>query len=196
MIDSGSMLQRTVDLVRSDTWRMECLRAAASLDLPDWYLAAGFLRNAIWDVLHGRRSMTPLNDVDLVYFDPTDLRPATEAELEAALAATLPDAGWEVRNQARMHVRNGHPPYRDSQHAIAHWPEIPTCVGIRSQSGGGFVVAAPFGLEENWSLRVRPNRVEPFSPAVFNERVRRKRWLETWRRLQVEWAEEAYGDHS
>ncbi|WP_370646549.1 nucleotidyltransferase family protein, partial [Photobacterium sp. OFAV2-7] len=64
--------EKTSQLLVGDELRMACLEAARTLKLPDWYLGAGFLRNAIWDHLHGKTSMTPLNDVDVVYFDAED----------------------------------------------------------------------------------------------------------------------------
>ena len=45
-------VEQTASILRKDSVRMQCLRAARSLNLPDWYLGAGFLRNAIWDYLH------------------------------------------------------------------------------------------------------------------------------------------------
>lgn len=50
----------------SDPERMEALSIAARLELPDWCLAAGFLRNLVWDKLHGFSSATALNDIDLI----------------------------------------------------------------------------------------------------------------------------------
>jgi uncharacterized protein len=184
------MLGDTRNVICRDEWRMSCLRAAAALKLPDWYIAAGFVRSAIWDVLHEKPAPTPLNDVDVVYHDAADLDPAREARLEAALRARLPGVKWEVRNQARMHLRNHHPPYRDAEHAIAHWIETPTCVGVRLEPDGALTVVAPYGLEANWSLRVSPNPVVPYPAAVFNERVRGKRWPEIWPKLRIEWPRE------
>jgi uncharacterized protein len=66
------MHAETVELIQRDAWRMECLEAVESLGLPDWYIAAGFLRNAIWDALHDKSERTPLNDVDVVYYDGGD----------------------------------------------------------------------------------------------------------------------------
>lgn len=113
-------LAGTCAVIRRDAWRMNCLRAAAAMRLPDWYIAAGFLRGAIWDALHDVTTVTPVNDVDVVYYDPADLDPAAEARIEADLRARLPGVAWEVRNQARMHLRNQHAPCRDTEHAIAH----------------------------------------------------------------------------
>ena len=69
---------------------MECLQAVERLNLPDWYIAAGFLRNAIWDFLHEKTTRTPLNDVDVVYYDPANLNEVSEQKFEAALQARLP----------------------------------------------------------------------------------------------------------
>ena len=32
---------------------MDLLKGAKSLNLPDWWICAGFVRSKIWDVLHG-----------------------------------------------------------------------------------------------------------------------------------------------
>ncbi|HEY3304148.1 MAG TPA: nucleotidyltransferase family protein [Candidatus Binatia bacterium] len=184
------MLNKTIQLVCSDSWMIECLRTVEGMRLPDWYLAAGFLRNAIWDFLHEKPSRTPLNDVDVVYYDPSDPPGAAEPQIEADLRARFPEVNWEVRNQARMHTKSGHDPYRDSAHAVAHWPETPTCVAIRIEPDGHLKIAAPYGLEVNWSLRVTPNPLVPYPAALYNERIRSKRWLEHWPKLRVEWARE------
>jgi hypothetical protein len=178
----------TIRLVRSDPWMMRCLRAVEAMRLPDWYLASGFLRNAIWDCLHEKRSRTPLNDIDVVYFDRGDPTGAAEPRIETELRMRLPEVKWEVRNQARMHVKSGHDPYRDSAHAVGHWPETPTCVAIRMEPNGALRIVAPYSLEENWSLRVTPNPLVRYPAALYNERIRSKRWLEHWPKLQVEWA--------
>lgn len=184
------MVTETEEVLRGDAWRMECLQAVESLHLPDWYVAAGFLRNAIWDLLHEKPERTSLNDVDVVYHDAADLSIKTEDDIQSLLRAIFPDANWEIRNQARMHLRNHHPPYRNTEHAIAHWPETQTCVGARIEPDGNLKIAAPYGIAENWSLRVTPNPVVPYPAALFNERMRSKRWLEHWPKLHVEWAKE------
>src|SRR5262245_2619384 len=179
------MRAATIRLIERDAWRMLCREAVESLGLPDWYIAAGFLRNAIWDTLHDQSERSPLNDVDVIYYDRRGLGALAEGEIEAALKARCPGVTWEARNQARMHLRNGHAPYRDSAHAIAHWIETPTCVGIRIEPDGQLEIAEPYGLAENWSLRVAPNPRIRYPAALFNQRAREKRWLEHWPRLQV-----------
>lgn len=181
-------MDATIRLIRSEPWMMECLRAVESLQLPDWDIAAGFLRNAIWDFLHEKTTRTPLNDVDVVYYDPADLDQIDEHKFEVALQKRRPGVRWQVRNQARMHIPNNHAPYRDTEHAMAHWPETPTCVGVRLETDGSLKIAAPHGIAENWSLRVAPNPLVRYPAALYKERIRWKRWLEHWPKLTVEWA--------
>ena len=49
----------------NDPARMAALTIAAAQELPDWCLAAGFVRNLVWDKLHDFSSSTPLNDIDV-----------------------------------------------------------------------------------------------------------------------------------
>ncbi|CAH7108283.1 hypothetical protein VCHA54P496_10681 [Vibrio chagasii] len=56
-------------LIEQDPLRTKILECVAQLDLPQCYVAAGFVRNLVWDHLHGFDNPTPLNDIDVIYFD-------------------------------------------------------------------------------------------------------------------------------
>ena len=61
-------------LLKADPFRWRCLLALQSLQLPQGYIGAGFLRNCIWDSLlpEHRSNFThssPLNDIDVIYFE-------------------------------------------------------------------------------------------------------------------------------
>ncbi|MBY7768161.1 nucleotidyltransferase family protein [Vibrio fluvialis] len=174
----------TDNLLRHDDLRMRCLRVVQSLNMPDCYLGAGFLRNAIWDSLHDKRKMTPLNDVDVVYFDRDDCSLDTEQQWQHRLSHLMPEIHWEVRNQARMHLKQGHAPYVSCGDGIARWVEVQTCVGVRLEADDHLNFFAPFGLEENWSLRVSMNPDFP-QPEVFRRRIADKHWLTLWPELRV-----------
>ena len=136
----------TEALLRADPLRMACLRTARALALPDWALGAGFVRNLIWDHLHHKAEPTPLNDIDLIYLDPGDPEGAAEREHETLLAERLPGQHWEVRNQARMHVRQQVAPFTSSRAALSHWVEVPTCIGVRLLADDSFEWLAPTAL--------------------------------------------------
>ncbi|MFM4702614.1 nucleotidyltransferase family protein [Aeromonas bivalvium] len=180
----ASLARQTQALLRGDPYRMACLRLARTLALPDWALGAGFVRNLIWDHLHGCSEPTPLNDLDLIYLDPADQTGAGEARHEAWLAARL-SGPWQVRNQARMHLRQGVAPFTSSEQALSHWVELPTCIGVRLLPDDSLQWLAPFGFAPGWSLAVQPNERCRQPRAVFHERVASKGWRQIWPRLRI-----------
>lgn len=170
------------DLLRADPWRMNMLNALARIELPDMWIAAGFVRNMIWDHLH-QRSPTPLNDIDVIYFDPADSDGSNGAKAETALHFLVPGNRWQVRNQALMHKRNSHPLYLSSFDAMSYWPEIETAVAVRLSNHGEIEINAPFGIESLLAGHLTQN--PKASPGAFAERVNTKGWLRHWPKLRL-----------
>ncbi len=175
-------------LVAGDAWMMGALEAVAGLGLPDAWIGAGFLRGAVWDRLHGYVEPTPLDDIDAIYHGPGNLDPAAEAALERRLGAALPGLPWSVRNQARMHLKNGDPPYGSSAQALACWLETPTAVALRLGAAGGPELLAPLGTSDLLGLMVRPT---PHARArrldAYRTRMKKKNWPAKGPRLRVIW---------
>lgn len=166
-----------------DDHRMACLQTVARLNLPDWCIAAGFVRNLVWDRLHSRSNTSPLNDIDVLYFDRTDVSEARDRDLECRLAAVM-DRPWSVKNQARMHHRNEDPPYRDTADAMRYWVEVETAIGARLDCSGQPQLVAPFGLDALMAGTITLNTQRP-KPDAFRRRIHRKGWLTRWPRLSV-----------
>ena len=172
-------------LVARQADMMGLLRSVEELGLPDCWIGAGFIRNAIWDALHGRApNCALLNDVDVVFFDCTNASPASDAAIEDRLAARSPNLPWSVKNQARMHLRNGEEPYRNTAAAIARWPETATAVAVRLLQGR-LELLAPHGLEDLIGLTLRPTPAFARRPEAFARRLRAKNWLARWPRLRI-----------
>ena len=173
------------DLLRSDAPRLEALGAVAALDLPDCWVGAGFVRNAVWDHLHGRPPAFPATDVDVIWFAPERADEEVDRNIERKLSALLPEHAWSVKNQARMHRRNGDTPYRSVADAMCHWPETATAVAARLDRGR-VEISAPLGLDDLFALRLRPTPA--FADGkwpVFQQRLLSKRWSEHYPRLVV-----------
>jgi hypothetical protein len=64
------------------------------------------------------RHVHPLNDIDVIYFDSADVSRETEQEIDDRLDQLFPGQRFSVKNQARMHLRNGDSPYRSSADAM------------------------------------------------------------------------------
>ena len=171
------------DLVLEDKWMMDVLKAARSLDLPDWMIGAGFIRNKVWDYLHGLDQPTVLSDIDLIYFDPNNTSEDQEKEYDRRLNKLFP-APWSTKNQARMHSVNGNDPYLSSEDALAHWIETPTCTAVKLLADDSIQIIAPHGLEDLLSLQVRPSpNVKDLE--VYKQRIEKKNWKNIWPKLEI-----------
>lgn len=171
-----------VRIIAEDAIAMEQLRAVRSLDLPDWCIAAGFVRNRVWDHLHGIVPARAPVDIDVIYFDASDISTEREAEFEARLQALAP-LPWQVRNQARMHVWKELPPHRDTAHAMTFWLETVTPVGVRLEKDDTLTIVAPLGTDDLLSLRCRPTAFGRLRRSEYDERIAAKRWRELWPRV-------------
>lgn len=187
---SEPLAQRLEALVRGDAHFMAALRAARALALPSWCIGAGAVRNLVWDHLHGHAQATPLKDMDMVYFDPSDLSAQRDAALQARLAAALPGTPWEVTNQAGVHLWFeacfGHAvaPLASLQEAVASWPEYATAVGLWLDGEERLRLIAPLGLDDLFAMVVRRNPAR-VSPATYRERIAQKQYTRHWPRVTV-----------
>lgn len=175
-----------VGVIESDPAAMRVLRAAASLGLPDWWIGAGFVRNRVWDAI-SNLPFSPERDVDVAYFDPARLDPGEDARAEARAAVVLTEVPWEIRNQARMHLRNGEEPYTSTLDAISRWPETATCVAVTLR-GDSVRLVACHGLTDLVGMVVRPSPAfdNAAGRATVQRRVEAKGWLDRWAGLRLE----------
>jgi hypothetical protein len=85
---------------------------------------------------------------------------------QAAAAFAPPfDALVEVRNQARVHLwfegKFGEPyaPLKSSAEALERFVSATFAVGVRLERDDRMTVVAPFGLEDLFAMRMRPNPI-------------------------------------
>ncbi|GAA4035111.1 hypothetical protein GRI94_08580 [Erythrobacter jejuensis] len=174
-------------ILRNDAFRWHLLGVVAELDLPDCWIAAGFVRNAVWDSLHKRSESPVLGDVDVVWFDRNCSDPARDRAIEHTLHTTEPTIDWSVKNQARMHIRNGDAPYQSATDAMRHWPETATAVAAKRVCSDECEIASPLGLDDLIGLVLRPTiKFTVQKRSIFEERVRSKAWRRKWPMLKCE----------
>lgn len=173
-------------LLHGDRLRRQALEAVADLRLSDCWIGAGFVRDAMWDHLHGYGIGSPRGDVDVVWFASEPSDEDTDCRIERTLRSHMPCLAWSVKNQARMHLCNGDGPYRSVADAMRRWPETATAVAARVGANGGIEVNAPFGLSDLFGLRLNPTPAfATHKLSVYQERVASKRWVERYPMLTV-----------
>ena len=167
-------LDSTIPQVLADALRelTPQLRAIATARVPDGWLAAGAIRNRVWNRVLGDRGM-PETDWDVAFAGDLDAR-----EVEGRLSEQL-SGPWEASNQHSY----GYP---SAAQGIASWPETATAIGARLR-GDDIELLAPWGLED--LVRGRLRRSPGFTDEqAFLDRERRKSWLTRWPGLvRAEW---------
>jgi hypothetical protein len=133
---------------------------------------------------------TPHRDVDVPFFDPTDLSSAYDRRVTDDLVRRLPDVPWEAKNQAAVHTwyeaRFGSAvePLTSLEDSVATWPETATCVAVRLLPGGELQVIAPYGLSDLFGMVLRRNPRRA-SIELFRQRAADKHLTDRWPRVRM-----------
>ncbi len=168
-----------ISLLRQDDLRWQALGFVDLLRLPAGCIGAGFVRNLVWDHLHGQSSDCRHADIDVLWHDSSKVDAGYDLFVEDELRTLSPDLNWSVKNQARMHLRNGDEPYASVEAAMRSWPETATAVAA-SRDGDHCKIIAPFGLDDLFTMTLRPTSPRPDKILAFEQRVREKQWLSRW----------------
>ena len=174
-----------LELIKKDKWMIRILKTVKELDLNDWWIGAGFVRNKIFDYLHGYNKRTKLNDIDIIYFDKDNLDEKCEDEFQRKLENINHKVHWSVTNQARMWKLNGSKPYKSAEDGLAHWNETATCIGVKLNYKNHFILTAPHGIKDLINLTIRLNPLSAHRRKEFELRLREKEWKKKWPKLKI-----------
>ena len=167
---------------------MKILTIIRNLGLKDSWLAAGSVRNFIWNLLSDKPSFDRETDVDVIFFDP-DVSYEETLVIENKLREDFPQYQWELKNQVYMHQHSPHTaPYRNSCDAMSKYPERCTAVGLRLQADATLELFAPYGLEDilNFQVCPTPHFLENEDRMkLYQKRLSKKNWREKWKNLTV-----------
>jgi hypothetical protein len=159
---------RLIDIIQGVSTTMQVLRTIRDLDLPDAMVFSGAVYQPVWNHLTGRAPDYGIKDYDLAYHDDSDTSYEAEDVVIQRVAARfeppLRDL-VEVRNQARVHLwfeqkfgaDEPYPPLTSSSEALTRFVATAFCVGVRLEADETLRVWAPFGLDDLFALRLRPN---------------------------------------
>jgi hypothetical protein len=142
-----------LERVSAEVWLLDALHAVAASGLPAAWIGAGVICGVVWGQLHGDFDPAAVNDIDVAFFDSTDLSRQHDHAATQRLTELL-DRPWEASNQAAVHTwfhhHFGGPPVRAStcvHDEVATWPETATCVVLRP-TRHGIDACAPHGLDD------------------------------------------------
>jgi hypothetical protein len=175
-------------ILRASPRLMRVLTIARELDLPDWRVVSGAVYQTAWNAITGREPDYGIKDFDLFYFDGADHSyEAEDVVIRAAATAFPPDLSplVEVRNQARVHLwfedhfGEAYTSLACSDEAIGRFVAPTFAVGVRLGRDGRLDIAAPFGLDDLFAMRIQPNPRRPLA----------RDWSEVVERAKARWPE-------
>jgi hypothetical protein len=150
---------------------MTVLETVRELGLPDPLVFSGAVYQTVWNALTDRPADHGIRDYDVGYFDADTSYDAEDLVIRrfaAALDQPLRDR-VEVRNQARVHLwfpqHFGSPydPLTSTAEALTRFVCPAFAVGVRLAPDRQLEVVAPFGLEDVFAMRLRPNPLRAVS---------------------------------
>ena len=178
--------QEILDAFRGNPDMMTILTILRDLDLKDSWLAAGSVRNFIWNLLSDKSPFDHETDVDVIFFDPAISYEETLG-IERKLREDFPQYQWELKNQVYMHLHSPHTAlYTSSRDAMSKYPERCTAIGLRLHADATIELFAPYGLEDilNFQVFPTPHFLENEDRMkLYQERLSKKNWQEKWKNL-------------
>ena len=178
--------QDLLQAIQLNTDLMKILIIIRNLGLKDSWLAAGSIRNFIWNLLSDKSPFERETDVDVIFFDP-DISYEETVSLEKKLREDFPQYQWELKNQVYMHQHSPHTvPYTSSRDAMSKYPERCTAVGLRLNEDSTLELFAPYGLEDilNFQVHPTPHFLENEDRMkLYQTRLSKKNWQEKWKNL-------------
>ena len=178
--------QDLLQAIQLNTDLMRILTIICNLGLKDSWLAAGSVRNFIWNLLSDKSPFDHETDVDVIFFDP-DISYEETVSLEKKLREDFPQYQWELKNQVYMHQHSPHTvPYTSSRDAMSKYPERCTAIGLRLNEDSTLELFAPYGLEDILKFQVHPTPhflENEDRMKLYQTRLSKKNWQEKWKNL-------------
>jgi len=172
--------QSILDLIKGDPWMMNIITTASSLNLRDWMIGAGFVRNKVWNYLADiERRTVDTSDVDLIYFDPDGNNQISDEKLSIEMRNKT-GIDWEIVNEFYTHTRDGLSPYVSTEDALSRWPETVTAIAVTLDAGEQLRLVAPYGIHDLVNFIVRKSPKFDGGNDRILERVSKKKWQEKW----------------
>lgn len=180
--------QRVIHIIKTTPALMTILQLIQDCHLKQGALAAGSIRNTVWQVLSGQPVMFN-SDIDVVFFDLE--RPASDdLKIYQQLTDKAPQYQWQIKNEVYMAHYNfdKDPEFTSVTDAIGHFVEVPTCIGAFLDENQ-IKLIAPYGVDDLINFRCSPipyYRQDAKHMAIYQQRMAQKQWHQQWPKLQID----------
>jgi len=187
--DLAYQLELLSDILRRNEELYEIIKRACNAGLQNCYVAAGCITQTVWNYQVGNELMHGISDIDIVYYDSSDLSYDAENTAIQKIADVIGPCKIEldIKNQARVHLwfkeRFGYEikPYDSVESAISSWPATASSIGVRLENEQ-LKVYAPFGLNDLFGMIIRANKAQ-VTEEIYKQKAHK--WSAKWPSLTV-----------
>jgi len=179
----GVQCQLLEEIIRKNAEVFHVIETFSRFNLNNAYVCAGCIFQTVWNYLSGFDVNHGINDIDIIYFDGSDLSSEAENEIIHKINGFYSGIGYklDINNEARVHLWYEKefgfkiPPYSSSEHAINTWMST-SAIGV-TYNENKLQVYAPYGLNDMYGKIIRPNKL-----LLTKEQYeyKAKKWQSTW----------------
>lgn len=173
--------RKLITMLKGQKWLVEVLDNAQKLNLKNWYISGGTIRNNVWDIISFGKPIHQTLDIDLIFFDK-QMTPEDLAKKKKTISKKVPIYSWEIRNMALLPEA-----YESMKEACSDWfCETASSIGItKNQNDEIEILHTNTSLTDLFEMIVRPSAIKHIESGLFHERYTKKLWLENWPKLRI-----------
>ena len=187
--DLASQVRLLTEILQQNKELYEVIKKVGDAGLQEYYVAAGCIAQTVWNYQVGNELMNGISDIDIVYYDSSDLSYAVEDATIKHIKNTIGPCKLEldIKNQARVHLwykeRFGFEikSHDSVESGINSWPAMASCIGVRLENDQ-LKVYAPFGLNDLFGMIIRANKAQ-ITEEIFTQKA--NKWSSKWPSLTI-----------
>lgn len=185
--------EKFISIIKQNQNLISILDYIAELNLPNYYIAAGAIFQTIWNYYDNKPLNHNLKDIDIIYYDKSNLSKEDEEKLEQKISEHFQNMGYkfDIHNEARMHLwkkeneNKNINQYKNSEDAISKWIATVHAIGI-TKKNNEIEIYAPYGLSDIFTKTIRPIKHKGNSKELYDNKV--AVWKERFENLNIiEW---------
>lgn len=156
--------KKFISIIKKNKELMDMLDYISTLQLPNFYIAAGSVFQTIWNYYDKKDLNYGIKDLDIIYYNAKNLNVDKDREYYSLINDYAKSKGYDyeidVSNEARMHIwKKEHDgtiieQYKNSEDAISKWIATVHAIGITKENK--IKVYAPYGLSDIFTRTIRP----------------------------------------
>ena len=169
-----------ISILKKNTELMDMLDYIDSLNIPNFYIAAGSIFQTVWNYYDGKPLNYGIKDIDVIYYNSDDLSVDTDLKYYEIIKKYSESKKYnyeiDVSNEARMHIWKKEKfgidieQYKSSEDAINKWIATVHAIGITKYKNK-IRIYAPYGLNDIFTRTIRPIKHEYNTEEIYNKKA-------------------------